>query len=86
MVVVQQAGTSTRDIPLFVQIAETFTAIGREDAVDPTRVGFWGLSQSGWIAMEAGMRSEPAFVIAVGSPLTTPAEQMEFLAHNHVLL
>jgi uncharacterized protein len=124
VVVVQQAGTATRDLPLFVQVAETFHAIGysvflydrrgegesegapgRPDyltmardavaakhaiaelpAVHPERIGFWGLSQSGWLAMEAGARSDPAFVISVGAPLTTPGEQMEFLTHNYVLL
>jgi len=124
VVVVQQAGTATRELPLFMQVAETFNAIGfsvflydrrgegesegapgRPDyhtmsrdavaakraiaalpAVHPERVGFWGLSQSGWLAMEAGAMSDPAFVISVGAPLTTPGEQMEFLAQNYVLL
>ncbi len=125
VVVVQQGGTTTRDNPIFRQIAETFTGIGysvllydrrgegesggepggrpdyltlAEDAVagkrriaelapvNPERIGYWGISQSGWIAMEAAVRSDPAFLMVVSSPLTTPGEQMEFLAHNYTLL
>lgn len=124
VVVVQQGGTETRDNPLFLQIQQTFNAIGysvflydrrgygesggdpaerhyrllaqdaiaakraiaRVDAVHPRQVGFWGLSQGGWLAMEAGAMSDPAFVISVSAPLTTPAEQMELLAHNYVLV
>jgi len=123
LVVVQQAGTETRENPLFVQIAETFTAIGysvlvydrrghglsegsserprysemAEDAVagkraiaefsavHPDKIGFWGLSQSGWLAMEAAAMSNAGFVIAVSSPLTTPGEQMKVLVRNYVL-
>jgi len=60
-------------------------AIGREAEIDDGLVGFWGLSQGGWIAMEAGAMSEPAFVISVSAPLTTPGVQMQELAQNMVL-
>lgn len=123
VIVVQQASTKTRDNPLFVQIAETFTsigysvflydrrgygasegstsrpsyttmaldavaakkAIGQTDKVHPRKIGFWGLSQGGWIAMEAATISNPAFVISVSAPLTTPGEQMNFLSYNYIL-
>ena len=60
-------------------------AIGEEDAVDAGKVGFWGISQGGWLAMEAAVIGDPAFVVSVAAPLTTPGEQMEYLAHNYVL-
>lgn len=60
-------------------------AVGREEEIDGGSVGFWGLSQGGWIAMEAGAMSDPAFVISVSAPLTTPGLQMQELAHNMVL-
>lgn len=61
-------------------------AIAEHEAVDPTRIGYWGLSQGGWLAMEAANISNPAFVISVSAPLTTPAEQMEVLAYNALLV
>ena len=60
-------------------------AIAAHDAVDGSRIGYWGISQAGWLAMMAATLSDPAFVISVSTPLTTPLEQMEFLAHNYVL-
>jgi len=124
LVVVQQAGTETRDNSMYVQIAETFNAIGysvflydrrgtgeseggpgrpryltmaedavagkraiaRSDAVDPERIGFWGVSQGGWLAMEAAAMSTPAFVISLSAPLTTPGEQMKALTYNMILV
>lgn len=59
-------------------------AIADEDEVDPAKIGLWGLSQGGWIAMEAGAMSDPAFVISASAPLTTPGEQMQVLAYNFV--
>lgn len=123
IVVVQQNGTTTRDNPLFLQLAEVFSAIGYSvfsydrrgfgesggssgrlsydvlardavaaheaigelDEVDSRQAGFWGISQGGWLAMEAAMMSDPAFVMVVSSPLTTPGRQMEVLAYNYVL-
>jgi alpha/beta superfamily hydrolase len=52
-------------------------------AVDPRRIGFWGLSQGGWIAVLAGARSaSTAFVISVSAPMTTPDAQMNFAVAN----
>lgn len=123
VVLVQQNGTTTRDNPLFMQLAEALTGIGFSvlaydrrghgdsegssgriaygtlardavaakralaglDQVAADRIGFWGISQGGWLALEAGTLSEPAFIITVSSPLTTPGRQMDFLAYNYVL-
>jgi uncharacterized protein len=123
VVLVQQNGTTTRDNPLFTQLAQALTGIGFSvfaydrrghgesegssgriaydtlahdavaakhalaglDQVAADRIGFWGISQGGWLALEAGVLSNPAFIITVSSPLTTPGRQMEFLAYNYVL-
>lgn len=60
--------------------------IADTEEVHPDKIGFWGVSQGGWLAMEAAAMSSPAFVIVVGSPLTTPGEQMEVLAYNYLLV
>lgn len=74
--------------PRFRTMAEdavaAMRAIGATAAVDSDRIGFWGISQGGWLAMEAASLSDPAFVISLSAPLTTPGEQMDFLAHNYV--
>lgn len=54
-------------------------------AIDPKRVGYWGISQGGWLATFAAIRDpSAAFAIAVSAPLTTPESQMEFADANHL--
>ena len=79
----ERAGASYRDLARDAIAASE--AVAAEDGINPDGIGFWGLSQGGWIVMEAGAMSDPAFVISVSAPLTTPARQMEVLAYNHVL-
>ena len=43
--------------------------------VNPQKIGFWGLSQAGWVISRVAEVYDPAFVISVSSPLTTIAEQ-----------
>jgi len=43
--------------------------------IDSTRVGFWGISQAGWVIPEVAGIVAPAFVISVSSPATTAVEQ-----------
>jgi len=58
-------------------------AIAADPHVDRHRIGFWGLSQGGWLAALAAMRSpDAAFVISISAPLQTPAEQMAFAVSN----
>ena len=45
------------------------------DAVDSAQVGFWGISQAGWVIPLAAQKVKPAFVITVSSPVTTAFEQ-----------
>jgi dipeptidyl aminopeptidase/acylaminoacyl peptidase len=58
-------------------------ALGKLRPIDPRRVGFWGISQGGWIALLATSRTKiPTFAIAVSAPLVTPERQMEFATSN----
>jgi pimeloyl-ACP methyl ester carboxylesterase len=51
--------------------------------IDPKRIGFWGLSQGGWISLLAASRSpDTAFAIAVSAPMVTPDVQMIFASTN----
>jgi len=62
--------------------------IGTLPFIDPRRIGYWGLSQGGWLAVLAATRDPRAdFAISVSAPLVTPEQQMEFAMSNrlHVL-
>lgn len=51
--------------------------------IDPKRVGVWGQSQGGWIALLAASRSpDVAFVVSVAAPVVTPDVQMIFYSTN----
>lgn len=51
--------------------------------IDPSRIGFWGLSQGGWLALLAASRSpRAAFAISVSAPMTTPDVQMNYAVAN----
>jgi uncharacterized protein len=58
-------------------------ALGKVPRIDPAKIGFWGFSQGGWLAVLAAERSKnAAFAISVSAPLTTPEVQMEFATTN----
>jgi uncharacterized protein len=58
-------------------------ALAKEPRINPAKIGFWGLSQGGWLAVLAAERSKnAAFAISVSAPLTTPEVQMEFATRN----
>jgi pimeloyl-ACP methyl ester carboxylesterase len=58
-------------------------ALAKIPRIDPRRIGFWGLSQGGWLAMLAAARNpDSAFVVSVSAPLVTPNEQMQFATSN----
>ena len=49
--------------------------------IDGARLGLWGLSQGGWLAPLAAVRSEDAaFVVAVSASGLAPAPQMDYSA------
>ncbi|HEX8816269.1 MAG TPA: alpha/beta hydrolase [Terriglobales bacterium] len=55
--------------------------------IDPKKIGYWGLSQGGWLSVLAGGRDKnAAFVISVSAPLTSPEEQMRFAMTNLMAL
>jgi len=58
-------------------------ALARLSRVDAKRIGFWGLSQGGWLAVLAAGRSpDAAFAISASAPLVSPEEQMRFAMRN----
>jgi hypothetical protein len=51
-------------------------ALARLSRIDPTKIGFWGMSQGGWLAvLAAGRSGDAAFAVAVSSPLVAADEQ-----------
>ena len=58
-------------------------ALSKITRIDPNKIGFWGLSQGGWLAVLAAVRSpKAAFAISVSAPLVSPEEQMQFAMTN----
>lgn len=58
-------------------------ALQRNPRIDPKRIGFWGLSQGGWLAILAASETpDAAFAISCSAPLVTPADQMTFAVSN----
>jgi uncharacterized protein len=58
-------------------------ALANVPRIDPARIGFWGLSQGGWLAVLAAAHNQnTAFAIAVSAPLVTPEQQMQFATTN----
>lgn len=62
-------------------------AIARIPRIDSHRIGFWGLSQGGWLAVLAASRThDAAFAVSVSAPMVTAANQMEFAVGNLLTL
>lgn len=60
-----------------------FAALAKRPAVDPARLGFWGLSQGGWLALQAAARApRAAFAVAISAPMTGADVQMNFAVAN----
>jgi hypothetical protein len=58
-------------------------ALAQLPRIAPAKIGFWGLSQGGWLAVLAAGRSrDAAFAISVSAPLVTADEQMQFATSN----
>ena len=57
--------------------------VARHKRIDPSRIGFWGLSQGGWLSLLAATRhKQTAFAISVSAPMVTPDVQMNFAVAN----
>src|SRR5262249_4825407 len=62
-------------------------ALTKLPRIDANKIGFWGFSQGGWLAVLAAQRSKAAaFAISVSAPLVSPEEQMEFATTNLLIL
>jgi pimeloyl-ACP methyl ester carboxylesterase len=60
-----------------------FARLRREPGIDPARIGFWGLSQGGWLTLLAAkMEQRAAFAIAVSAPMAGADVQMNFAVAN----
>jgi len=58
-------------------------ALTQVSRIDPKKIGFWGLSQGGWLAvLAAGRSKDAAFAISVSAPVVTADEQMQFATRN----
>jgi dipeptidyl aminopeptidase/acylaminoacyl peptidase len=58
-------------------------ALAKLPRIDPSKIGFWGLSQGGWLAVLAAGRSrDAAFAISVSAPLVTADDQMQYATSN----
>jgi dipeptidyl aminopeptidase/acylaminoacyl peptidase len=63
--------------------SEAQKAVAKVPRIDSRKIGFWGLSQGGWLAVLAAERSkDAAFAISVSAPLASPELQMEFATTN----
>jgi dipeptidyl aminopeptidase/acylaminoacyl peptidase len=57
--------------------------LAHDPRIDAKKIGFWGLSQGGWLSLMAAARYEPtAFAISVAAPIVTPDVQMNFAVAN----
>jgi uncharacterized protein len=58
-------------------------ALAKFSRIDPNKIGFWGLSQGGWLAVLAAGRSQHgAFAVSISAPLVNAEKQMEFAMSN----
>jgi uncharacterized protein len=57
--------------------------LAKDPRIDPRRIGFWGLSQGGWLSLLAASRyPDTAFILSVSAPMITPDVQMNFAVAN----
>lgn len=57
--------------------------LAADKRINAGKIGFWGLSQGGWLSVLAASRSrQVAFAISISAPLTTPDVQMNFAVGN----
>jgi len=60
-----------------------FARLRREPGVDTRKIGFWGLSQGGWLTLLAAKKEQrAAFAIAVSGPMAAADVQMNFAVAN----
>ena len=60
-----------------------FARLRHEPGIDSARIGFWGLSQGGWLTVLAARKEQrAAFAIAVSAPMAGADVQMNFAVAN----
>jgi len=57
--------------------------LAQDPRIDAGRIGYWGLSQGGWLALLAASKDpQAAFAISVSAPISTPDVQMNVAVAN----
>ncbi|MBY9061898.1 lysophospholipase [Sphingomonas yunnanensis] len=60
-----------------------FARLSGERDIDPRRIGFWGLSQGGWLTILAARKEQrAAFAVAVSGPIAAADVQMNYAVSN----
>lgn len=60
-----------------------FKRLRHERGIDPAKIGFWGLSQGGWLTLLAAEKEQrAAFAIAISAPMAAADVQMNFAVAN----
>lgn len=77
-------GANAGDFDLLASDAvAAFARLRREPGIDPARIGFWGLSQGGWLTILAAAKEQrAAFAIAVSGPMAAADAQMNYAVAN----
>jgi uncharacterized protein len=57
------------------EVIDAVNELKKLDIIDSSKIGFWGISQAGWIIPKVAKKMKPAFVITVSSPVTTAFNQ-----------
>jgi len=65
------------------EVLAAVEALRQRPEIDPNRIGLWGISQGGWVAPMAAVRStDVAFLILVSSPGRDAISQLEYQGLN----
>lgn len=57
------------------EVISAVTKLKTLDVADSSEIGYWGISQAGWVIPLVSEKIRPAFVITVSSPVTTAFRQ-----------
>ena len=53
------------------EVIDAVNKLKTVDIIDNSKIGFWGISQAGWVIPQVSKKLNPAFIITVSSPVTT---------------
>jgi pimeloyl-ACP methyl ester carboxylesterase len=76
----ESVGSWKKDGPVerVIDVAAIYDAFGTNSLVDKERMGLWAFSNGGWTAPVVALRRPIAFMILVGAPAETIAENIYF--------